>query len=148
MPPNKDQGKIQHKPPPKPQYKLGRAAELLGVSVDKIRSWVDAGDLPATRTAGGHRLIDGTDLARFCRQLAQHPSLDNQAQLSARNRFVGLVTDVVSDSVVAKVEIQAGSHRLVSLLTKEAVDELGLEPGVVAVAAVKSTNVVIELGEA
>jgi len=115
--------------------------------VDKIRSWIDAGQLAATRTTGGHRLIEGTDLARFCRQQSQNPNLDKQAQLSARNRFVGLVTEVVSDTVVAKVEIQAGGNRIVSLMTREAVEELGLEPGVVAVAAVKSTNVVVELGE-
>lgn len=130
-----------------PQYRLGRVAELLGVSVDKVRSWIDTGKLSATRTVGGHRLIEGTDLARFCRQQAQNPNLEKQAQLSARNRFVGLVTEVVSDTVVAKVEIQAGGNRIVSLMTKEAVEDLGLKPGVVAVAAVKSTNVVVELGE-
>ncbi len=130
-----------------PLYKLGRAAELLGVSADKIRTWIDTGELPATRTTGGHRMIEGTDLARFCRQLAHNPNLSNQAVLSARNRFVGLVTDVVSDAVVAKVEIQAGANRIVSLMTAEAVEELGLKPGVVAVAAIKSTNVVVELGE-
>ncbi len=130
-----------------PKYKLGQAAELLGVSTDKIRNWIDNGELKATRTAGGHRMIDGRTLARFCRQRAQNPNLENQAQLSARNRFVGLVTEVVCDAVAAKVEIQCGGNRIVSLLTTEAVKELGLKPGVVAVAAVKSTNVVVELGE-
>ncbi len=100
---------------------------------------------PARRTAGGHRLIAGVDLAARAQSIAEEDHHDeHQAVLSARNRFTGIVTRVISNEVSAQVEIQAGPHRIVSLLTAEAVQELGLEPGVVAVAAVKSTNVVIE----
>lgn len=127
------------------QFRLGRAAELVGVSVDRIRRWADAGELPTSRTEGGHRVIDGIDLARFCQERAHDLATEGQAQLSARNRFTGLVTKVTADKVVAQVEIQAGPHRIVSLMTREAVEDLGLRPGVVAVAAVKSTNVVVEL---
>ena len=100
--------------------------------------------LATIRTEGGQRLIDGADLARFAVELAASPDSAHRATLSARNRFTGLVTRVVKDKVTAQVEMQAGPHRVVSLMTREAADELGLEPGVLAVAAVKSTNVVVE----
>ncbi|MGH9268167.1 MAG: TOBE domain-containing protein, partial [Acidimicrobiales bacterium] len=128
-----------------PAYRLGQVAELLGVSVDTVRRWADDGRLPTRRTAGGQRLIDGAGLARFVEQQAA-PEIEPTAIVSqsARNRFPGIVTRVVKDRVAAQVEIRAGPHRVVSLLTREAADELGLAPGMLAIAAVKSTNVVVE----
>ena len=126
-------------------FRIGEAAELLGVSADTIRRWADAGRLATRRTAGGQRLIDGADLARFVATLAPAPEPEGISAQSARNRFTGIVTQVVKDDIVAKVELQAGPYRVVSLMTREAADELGLAPGVLAVAAVKATNVVVEL---
>jgi len=124
---------------------MGRAAELLGVSVDTVRRWTDEGDLHTTRTDGGHRLVEGAELARFMAGAGPRPSSELVSARSARNRFTGIVTRVVRDKVMAQVEMQSGPHRIVSLMTREAADELGLEPGVLASASVKSTNVVIEL---
>ena len=134
------------------QFRIGEAARLLGVSPDTVRRWADAGRLTTCRTTGGHRTIAGPDLARLSQDLAAEAAEAAEAAtkqadgpaLSARNRFTGLVTRVVRDGVMAQVEIQAGPHRVVSLLSAEAVDELGLEPGVLAVAVVKATNVVVE----
>jgi molybdopterin-binding protein len=123
------------------EYRIGEAAELLGVSVDTLRRWADAGRLPAGRDEHGHRVVSGPDLAAFAG--AQRAEL--YAPTSARNRFRGIVTAVTKDTVMAQVEIQAGPHRVVSLLSREAVDELGLAVGDPAVAVVKSTNVVVEL---
>ena len=128
-------------------YKLGQAADLLGVSVDTVRRWADAGRLKVLRTSGGQRLVDGADLARFLREQGGTYEPGVIVGQSARNRFPGVVTRVVKDKVAAQVEIHAGPHRIVSLMTREAADELGLAPGVPAVAAVKATNVVIELAE-
>jgi molybdopterin-binding protein len=128
-------------------YKPGQAAELLGVSVDTVRRWADAGRLKTRRTAGGQRLIVGADLARYLEEHGAPTDPGPITNQSARNRFPGIVTRVVKDKVAAQVEIQAGPHRIVSLMTREAADELGLAPGVLAVAAVKSTNVVIEVTE-
>lgn len=128
-----------------PAYRIGQAAELLGVSVDTLRRWVDSGRLAAERTGGGQRLIDGVVLARFAAEMVDERGPDVIVGRSARNRFPGIVTRVVKDSVAAQVEIQAGPHRIVSLMTREAADELGLAPGVLAVAAVKSTSVVVEI---
>jgi molybdopterin-binding protein len=128
-----------------PSYRIGQVAELLGVSVDTVRRWADAGRLGATRTEGGQRVVDGAALAQFMTGLRHLPEHDQVIAQSARNRFQGIVTGVVKDEIVAKVELQAGPYRVVSLMTREAADELQLAPGVLAVAAVKATNVVVEL---
>jgi molybdopterin-binding protein len=128
-----------------PSYRIGQVAELLGVSVDTVRRWADAGRLGATRTEGGQRVVDGAALAQLMTGLWHLPEHEQVIAQSARNRFQGIVTNVVKDEIVAKVELQAGPYRVVSLMTREAADELELAPGVLAVAAVKSTNVVIEL---
>jgi molybdopterin-binding protein len=125
-------------------FRIGQAAEVLGVSADTVRRWADAGRLATRRSPGGQRLIDGPELARFMASAAPRAEADAVAQ-SARNRFPGIVTAVVKDRVAAKVELQAGPHRIVSLLTREAADELQLAPGMLAIAVVKATNVVVEL---
>ena len=126
-------------------YRAGEAAELLGVSVDTVRRLGDAGKLRYRTTAGGQRLIDGKSLAAFMEAQAQATEPEVVVARSARNRMPGIVIRVLKDKVTAQVEIQAGPHRIVSLMTREAAEELGLAPGVRAVAAVKSTNVVVEL---
>lgn len=134
-------------------YRIGVAAALLEVSVDTVRRWADSGRLRTRRTEGGQRLVDGTDLARLATELAVERDSGDRDRgerpvASARNRLGGIVTKVTTDTVMAQVEIQVGRHRLVSLMTREAADELGLVPGVLAVAIVKSTNVVVEVVEA
>ncbi|HYT27064.1 MAG TPA: helix-turn-helix transcriptional regulator [Actinomycetota bacterium] len=126
-------------------YRIGRVAELLGVSVDTVRRWTDSGRLVSHRTKHGQRLIDGASLARFLTETAPAAEHGSIVAASARNRFTGIVTRVVKDTVVAQIEVRSGPHRLVSLMTAEAADELGLAPGVLAVAAVKATNVVVEV---
>ncbi|UIX28805.1 TOBE domain-containing protein [Streptomyces sp. GQFP] len=132
-------------------YTIGQAARLLGVSPDTARRWADAGRVKTHRDEGGRRLIDGRDLAAFSTELASAssgagsgPGEEEPSYTSARNAFPGIVTAVKLGDVAAQVEIQAGPHRLVSLLTREAVEELGLEVGVEATARVKSTNVHID----
>ena len=127
-----------------PLFTVGQAAELLGVSPDTVRRWVDSGQIPAARTPGGRRRVDGAALAHFSATRGGSPNLAPVAE-SARNHFPGLVTKVTKDKVMAQVEIQAGPYRVVSLMSREAADELELVPGVMAVASVKSTNVVIEV---
>jgi molybdopterin-binding protein len=124
-------------------FRIGEAAELLGVSPDTMRRWIDGGRLPASRGEHGHRTVDGADLAAFARDRAPEPG-DGAAVSSARNRMRGIVTAITKDAVMAQVDIQAGPFRIVSLMSREAVDELGLDVGSVAVAVVKSTNVVVE----
>jgi molybdopterin-binding protein len=126
-------------------YKVGDAATLLGVSSDTVRRWVDSGRLRSERTPGGQRLINGQDLARFAETLKSTPDAATVASESARNRFPGIVTKVVKDKVMAQVEVQAGPYRIVSLISREAADDLHLAPGVAVVAAVKATNVIVEL---
>jgi len=131
-----------------PTYRVRESAELLGVSDDTVRRWVEAGRLTVTTDASGRQAVDGATLAAFAQELAATTEAPDPGPVyseSARNRFVGLVTRVVRDTVMAQVEIQSGGHRVVSLMSREAADELGLEPGVLAIAAVKSTNVVVEV---
>lgn len=132
-----------------PSFRIAEAAQLLGVSDDTLRRWADAGRIQLT-TVGGRQTVDGAALARFAAELAAHGEADRIGGRpivgeSARNRMQGLVTRVVRDKVMAQVEIQAGPFRIVSLMSREAADELGLEPGTLAVAAVKATNVVVEV---
>jgi len=122
-------------------FRIREAAELLGVSDDTVRRWADAGRIP-TVTEAGRRTIDGADLARFAEELAasgERPTVRAVVRESARNRFTGLVTRVVRDTVMAQVEMQSGPHRIVSLMSREAADELNLQPGSLAVASVKAT---------
>ena len=128
------------------EYRMGEAARLLGVSTDTIRRWADDGRLSTSRTEGNHRLVDGADLARLAVERAE-PAFDDDEgvrPMSARNRFEGLVTHVIADTVMAQVELQCGLNRIVALISAEAVRDLGLAPGVRAVATVKATNVIIE----
>jgi molybdopterin-binding protein len=127
-------------------YSIGRAARLLGVSPDTVRRWADGGRLPTRRDTGGKRLIEGPDLAAFAVALAAEGTDGEEPEpyTSTRNAFPGIITAVKLGDVAAQVEIQAGPHRLVSLLTREAVEELGLAVGTEAVARVKSTSVHID----
>jgi molybdopterin-binding protein len=124
-------------------FSIGEAAELLGVSPDTVRRWVDAGRLAADRDSQGHRTIAGVDLAAFARALAAEPDPHGDTS-SARNRLRGIVTAVVKDTVMAQVDLQAGPFRIVSLMSREAADDLDLAVGSVAVAVIKSTTVVVE----
>lgn len=126
-------------------YRPGQVGELLGVSADTVRRWCDEGRLRTTRSNGGHRLIAGPDLARYLSERDSAYEPDTLPAQSARNRFTGIVIRVERDRLTAVVEIRAGLHRVTSLMTREAADDLGLEPGDVAVAAVKSTTVIIEV---
>lgn len=127
-----------------PTYRIRDAAGLLGVSTDTVRRWVDAGRLTTSLDDAGRSVVDGAELAAFAQQLAAAPGPDGGSGQSVRNRFTGLVTRVVRDTVMAQVEIQAGPFRVVSLISREAADELGLEPGVLATATAKATTVAIE----
>lgn len=129
-------------------YRVREAAELLGVSDDTVRRWIEAGRVEAVKV-DGRTVVAGPDLARLAQEVARTAVVpaggSSSASRSARNSFTGLVTRVVRDTVMAQVEIQAGPHRVVSLISREAADELGLEPGVLAVASVKATDVVVEV---
>ena len=126
-------------------YRIAEAAALLGVSDDTVRRWIDSSRLPAHRVSGAPAVIDGADLARVATQLREPPDPGTTRSSSARNRLTGIVTRVVRDTVMAQVEIQAGPFRLVSLMSREAADELGLEVGVRAVATVKATQVSVDI---
>lgn len=123
-------------------YRIGEAAALLGVSSDTLRRWVDSGRLAAERDEQGRRIIPGPALASFAREISG-AERGNSAS-SARNRFTGIVTEVILGDVSAQVEIQAGPFRVVSMISRESAEELELAPGVPAVAVIKSTNVVVE----
>ncbi|RIJ76913.1 helix-turn-helix domain-containing protein [Nakamurella silvestris] len=128
-----------------PQYRIREAAEFLGVSDDTVRRWLESGTLASDRDDAGRKVVDGAVLARFAQQHAAAPTPDpSGVSRSARNRFVGLVTKVVMDGVMAQVEMQCGPHTVVSLMSSEAARELQLEPGVAAIAVVKATTVIIE----
>ncbi|MFE4470338.1 molybdopterin-binding protein [Leifsonia sp. NPDC056824] len=127
-----------------PQIRVKDAASFLGVSDDTVRRWIDAGVLSSAKDDGGRTVVDGLELAQLAKQNAVLPPDPSGVGRSARNRFVGIVTDIVMDKVMAQVELQCGPHRVVSLISSEAVRELGLELGSVAVAVVKATNVIVE----
>ncbi len=127
-----------------PKIRIRDAATFLSVSDDTIRRWVDLGLLPVETDARGRKVIDGYELAMFAKNQANPMRDPSLVDRSARNRFVGLVTDIVTDKVMAQVELQCGPFRVVSLMSSEAVRELGLELGSIAVAVVKSTTVIIE----
>jgi molybdopterin-binding protein len=126
-------------------YRISDVARLLGVSDDTARRWAESGRFATTTDESGRLAVDGAELARFATTLNDPPEPGPVVQASARNRLVGIVTRVVRDTVMAQVEMQCGRHRVVSLMSREASDELGLEPGVLAIASIKSTNVVVEL---
>jgi molybdopterin-binding protein len=128
-----------------PEIRIREAAELLGVSDDSVRRWIDDGALPAHLDASERKVIDGADLAAFARANSSGTPKDPlKVASSARNRFAGLVTKVVTDKVMAQVEMQCGPFTVVSLMSADAVRELQLEPGSVAVAVVKATTVIVE----
>jgi molybdopterin-binding protein len=127
-----------------PTMRVSEAAVYLGVSDDTVRRWIDRGLLTASTDDAGRKVVDGYEVAMVAREHATPPGLPPGMKSSARNRFVGLVTDLVVDTVMAQVELQCGPFRVVSLMSAEAVRDLGLERGSVAVAVIKSTNVVVE----
>jgi len=132
------------------KFRVSEAAALLGVSDDTVRRWADAGRLELSRVEGGPAVIDGVRLANLAQELAAQSALAEAfpaGKASARNRLTGIVTKVTKDGVMAQVELQAGPFRIVSLMSREAADELGLEPGSLASASVKATTVVVELTE-
>jgi molybdopterin-binding protein len=128
-----------------PNLRIGEAAEMLGVSVETVRRWERDGRLRTARTAGGQRLVPLAEVSRLLGERRRAGSDRPIVAQSARNRFAGVVTRIEKDRVAAVVEVQAGPHRLVSLMTAEAVEELGLQVGDEAVAVVKATNVIIEI---
>lgn len=129
-----------------PSYKISEAARLLGVSDDTVRRWVDQGAVPTTGSTPAE--IPGAALAARAVEHSKAPADPTDVLSSARNRFVGIVTRIQADGVMAQVDIQAGPHRVVSLLSAEAVHDLGLEVGSLAVAVVKATNVIVETPQA
>ena len=127
-----------------PHFRISEAAGLLGVSDDTLRRWIEQGVIDATLDDAGRKVVDGVALAALAKRELATPDDPSAVSRSARNQFVGIVTEVIADTVMAQVEIQAGPHRVVSLMSSEAVRELGLEPGVLAVALVKATQVIVE----
>lgn len=127
-----------------PQIRIRDAAAYLGVSDDTVRRWIDNGTLSSSKDRSGLTVVDGLALAQLARKNAVLPDDPSDMGRSARNRFVGLVTAITMDTVMAQVELQCGPHRVVSLMSSEAVRELGLELGSVAVAVVKATTVMVE----
>jgi len=127
--------------------RIREAAHYLGVSDDPVRRWVDNGTLQATPDDSGRKVVDGYEVAQAARRHAAPPDPPGGVVSSARNRFAGIVTDLQVDGVMAQVELQCGPFRVVSLMSSEAVRDLALERGSVAVAVIKSTNVIVETTE-
>jgi molybdopterin-binding protein len=125
-------------------YRIGEAAGLLGVRVETLRRWEREGKVRVTRTKGGQRLVPAEEVARLLAERRERPKVTAR---SVRNRFPGVVTEVKKDGLAATVEILAGPHRILAFITREAADEMELEPGMHAVATVKATNVMVEVGE-
>jgi len=125
-------------------YRIGEAAEILGVRVETVRRWEREGKLTTTRTSGGQRLVPAAEVARL---LGERRGRQKVTAGSVRNRFPGIVTEVKRDKLAATVEILAGPYRILAFVTREAVDEMGLEPGMHAVATMKATNVMVEVDE-
>ena len=128
-----------------PNLRIRDAADLLGVSDDTVRRWVDAGTVASSKDESGRLVVEGADLARLAVEQATAPRDPSSVGRSARNHFVGLVTKVTLDGVMAQVELQCGRQRVVSLMSSEAARELQLEPGTVATAVIKATTVVVEV---
>jgi molybdopterin-binding protein len=125
-------------------YRIGEAAGLLGVRVETLRRWEGEGKIRVTRTEGGQRRVPPEEVARLLAERRDQPKVTSR---SVRNRFPGVVTEVKRDGLAATVEILAGPHRILAFITREAADEMKLEPGMHAVATVKATNVMVEVGE-
>ena len=131
-----------------PDYRIKQAADLLGVSDDTFRRWAEGGRITVRTDEAGRQVVSGVELAKLAQEVATAvPGMPDPggSTHSTRNRFTGLVTKVIKTEVMAQVDVQAGPHRLVSLLSREAVDELGIEPGVLVVASTKATNISLEL---
>lgn len=130
-----------------PSYSIGQAAGLLCVSPETVRRWADSGRLPALRNPDGTRVVDGAALAAFAKERATglHPLPEKAAATSVRNAFAGIVTAVRVDEVTAQVDIQSGPHRIVSVVTRESVEQLGIAVGVSVTARVKSTEVHVDV---
>lgn len=132
------------------QIRIRKAAALLNVSDDTVRRWIDRGKLAYTLDTSGRMVVDGVDLARLAQERAERQRVanpdeeDDRGSTSARNQFEGLVTKVVSDTVMSSVEMQCGMYRVLALISTEAANELGLKPGSLAVARVKATNVIVD----
>jgi molybdopterin-binding protein len=125
------------------RYRIGEAAKLIGVRVETLRTWERVGKIRTERTAGGQRTVRQSEVARL--MVERRSTASAPAHTSRRNAFPGVITKVTKDKVSALVEIQAGPHRVVSLITREAADELGLKPGMEAIATVKATSVMVEV---
>lgn len=130
-----------------PHLRISEAASLLGVSDDTVRRWAEHGRLHLAKGLNGRSVVDGAELASLARDLAERPEAGALGSRSARNSLRGIVTRVTRDTVMAQVELQAGPYRVVSLMSREAADELELEVGTVAYASIKATNVVVELDD-
>jgi molybdopterin-binding protein len=130
---------------PATQFLVSEAANLVGVSDDTIRRWAEAGRLDLAKGDNGRLFVDGAQLASLLTSIAAGPDSSSHGRVSTRNRLTGIVTAVTKDTVMAQVELQAGPFRIVSLISREAVDELGLEVGTMATASVKATSVSIAL---
>jgi molybdopterin-binding protein len=125
--------------------RIGQAAELLGVGVETLRRWEEDGGLHTVRSAGGQRLVPLEEVSRLLDERRRSTRERRIVAQSARNRFAGVVTRIEHDRVAAVVEVMAGPHRLVSLMTAEAVEEMGLAVGDEVICVVKATNVIVEI---